>query len=227
MDNPFAYIKNIHLQVCTFLMALLTDNLGTDVLTFVAVFIIIVVFYFKKSYTYWSSRSVNSLPPEIPFGNMKEFVFLKTGLGLKLEQVYKRFKFLGLRYGGFYFMTKPVFVPLDPEIIKSILVRDFNSFTDHGNHTNEEVDPMSGNMFSLRGNKWRRIRAKVAPTLTPGKMKMMFQTLLDCSQGLINFLDDIAREEKVVDMKDCMSRYLKKLFWICDFHFYLNVLGLP
>lgn len=207
-NTKFCFLP-IYLLDCSSDMALFASSFYMDALTLSFFLITITIIYFKKCYTYWSDRGVHCIPPELPFGNMKEIVLQKINFGLSMAEVYTRFKSLRLRYGGFYFMASPIFVPIDPELIKSIMVKDFNTFTDHGNYTNEEVDPMSGNLFSLRGNKWRNIRAKITPTLTPGKMKMMFQTLVDCSKELLNVLDEISCKGKVVDMKDCMSRYIQ------------------
>lgn len=38
---------------------------------------------------------------------------------------------------------RPFFVPLDVEVIKRILTKDFNHFTDRGLYYNEKDDPLS------------------------------------------------------------------------------------
>lgn len=39
-------------------------------------------------------------------------------------------------------MARPYFVPLDCEMVKQIMTRDFNHFTDRGLYFNEKDDPL-------------------------------------------------------------------------------------
>jgi cytochrome P450 family 6 len=45
---------------------------------------------------------------------------------------------------GFYNLTQPVYVVLDPKVVKQILVKDFNYFVNRGVYVNEENEPLSG-----------------------------------------------------------------------------------
>jgi len=77
-----------------------------------------------------------------------------------------------------------MFVFRDPDIIKNVLVKDFLSFHDRGLFMDEEIEPMTGNLFFLGGISWRNLRVKLTPTFTSGKMKMMFQILFDCGHAI-------------------------------------------
>jgi len=69
----------------------------------------------------------------------------------------------------------------------------------------EEPEPLAGHLFFLPGNRWRYLRYELSPNLTSGKMKMMFQTLVDCGLELGTIL-----EKSLV-----MKRLLKsKLSWL-------------
>lgn len=52
------------------------------------------------------------------------------------------FTLTGWKFVGIFFGLKPVFMPLDLEIVKNILIKDFNHFTDRGEYINEKDDPI-------------------------------------------------------------------------------------
>jgi len=60
----------------------------------------------------------------------------------------------GYKYGGVFNFRKPVLLIRDPEIVKSILVKDFNSFHDNDFESLLDVDPLLGrNPFFLAGER--------------------------------------------------------------------------
>lgn len=45
---------------------------------------------------------------------------------------------------GFYNFFQPVYVVIDPELAKAVMVKDFNSFVNRGGFVNEETEPLTG-----------------------------------------------------------------------------------
>lgn len=64
----------------------------------------------------------------------------------------------------------------------------------------------AAHLFALGGTKWKNLRAKISPTFTSGKLKGMFQTLVDCSLLLENFIKDHDNREPI-DIKYVLSKY--------------------
>lgn len=58
-----------------------------------------------------------------------------------LDDYYKQFKGKGPAVGLFYFV-KPLLLPLEPEIIRSILTSDFDCFQNRLLYYNKEDDPI-------------------------------------------------------------------------------------
>jgi cytochrome P450 family 6 len=92
-------------------------------------------------------------------------------------------------------------------MIKSILVKDFLHFHDHGTYFDEENDPLSAHLFMLTGQKWRNLRTKLTPTFTAGKMKMMFQILVDCGDELRACLEQSAANGDIIEVKDILAKF--------------------
>jgi hypothetical protein len=59
----------------------------------------------------------------------------------------------GYKCGGVFKFSQPVVLLRDPELVKTVLVKEFSSFQDNDFHSNVDVDPLFGrNPFVLRGN---------------------------------------------------------------------------
>ena len=62
----------------------------------------------------------------------------------------------------------------DPELIKLILVKDFNVFHNRKSGSKIKHEIISKNLFDAEDQFWKRIRTLVTPTFTSGKMKKMY-----------------------------------------------------
>ena len=206
-------------------MACLFGTLVLDV-GFLAVCVLAGIYvYFKVSFNYWKKRNVPYAKPTFPFGNFGDMLFLKASIGHLFEKIYKELD--GEKYGGTYALTKPGFIFRDPDIIKNVLVKDFSSFHDRGFYMDEELEPLSGNLLVLPGKRWRNLRVKLSPTFTSGKIKMMFQTLVDCGIELGSILEEGACNEEVIEIKDILARYSTDVISSCAFGIQCNCLKNP
>lgn len=68
-----------------------------------------------------------------------------------------------MTFPGTHQFYQRTLVICDPELIKRICVVDFQHFVDRGFFFNKDVDPLAGSVLFLRGNEWRRLRAKISP----------------------------------------------------------------
>lgn len=116
---------------------------------------------------------------------------------------------------------------MDPDLIKNFLVKDFEHFQDHGFPFDEDVDPLGANLFMLNGDKWKTLRSKLSPTFTSGKLKMMFQTLFECGQELEKYLEEPAKVEGILDVKEVLARFTTDVIASCAFGIQCNCLRNP
>jgi cytochrome P450 family 6 len=96
-----------------------------------------------------------SINPTIPFGDEKKLIVREYNIGEKFEEFYENFKARGLKHGGVHVGVKPFYIPIDPELVKHILLKD----------------PLTELILSMEDNRWKNTRAKLTPTFTPGKIK--------------------------------------------------------
>jgi cytochrome P450 family 6 len=205
-------------------MVFIFETLVLDVWA-VAVCVLAVVYVYFKVSNYWKKRNVPYVKPNFPFGNFADAVFLRKTISHVQEDFYKKLD--GEKYGGIYALSIPMFIVRDPDIIKNMLVKDFPNFHNRGFFSDEEMEPLTGHLFLLSGKRWRNLRVKLSPTFTSGKMKMMFQTFLDCGQELGNILEKIACNKEVIEIKDILARYSTDVISSCAFGIQCNCLKNP
>jgi cytochrome P450 family 6 len=181
--------------------------------------------YFRASFSYWKKRGVPTLKPTPPFGDLSDAIFTEKNVQRVVNEFYKDFD--GQKFGGIYSFATPSLLLRDPEIIKNVLVKDFDKFHSRGVLINEEKEPLQGHLFSLSGSKWRNLRAKVSPTFTSGKMKMMFPTLVECGKELQLCLEPLASKGEILEIKDLLARYSTDIIASCAFGIQCNSLKNP
>ena len=101
---------------------------------------------------------------------------------------------------------RPLLMINDPDLIRIILVKEFNKFTDRGLYHNEKVDPLTGNLFFLGGERWRYLRAKLSPTFTSGKLKQMFPLMKEVGDELIKVTNEMMKKDNEIDLKALVAR---------------------
>ncbi|CAH1159589.1 unnamed protein product [Phaedon cochleariae] len=181
-----------------------------DILTIAYIVIVLltsVYAYSKWTYTYWKRRGLEYLEPEFFYGSNKDLIQRKLGIGDHFANVYNSFKSRGLKCGGLFMFFKPVFMPVDLDLVKTIMQKNFDNFRNHALFVNEKVDPLAGHLFNLEDEKWRKIRSKLTPTFTSGKMKMMFHTMVACTSGLETILERHSNIQEPIEIKDLVSRF--------------------
>lgn len=187
--------------------------------------LLLIAGYVKFVFTYWERKKFPSLPPQIPFGNLKTVIQQKLSFGEFTRSVYEHYK---APYLGLYMLFRPVLLVSDAELVKRVLVSDFDHFVDRGVHFDEENDPVGANLFGMQGQEWKDMRAKLSPTFTSGKLKNMFQPIEEKTQLLQKHLDElIDTETEEVPLKKAMIRMNLSIIASVFFGFELNAFDNP
>nr|UYU26122.1 cytochrome P450 6BQ22 [Propylea japonica] len=159
----------------------------------------------RRQYSFWKDRGVLTPPISYVWGNYREIALQKKCFSEQLHEFYDYFKSKGVPHGGVYTFTSPVYIPVDIDIVKSILQTDFDHFAERGIYTNQEDDPLSANLFTLDEHKWKPLRTQFSPAFSSAKLRMMYDLLVQCATDLEVELDKF--DGKSLDMKELIGRY--------------------
>lgn len=162
--------------------------------------------YFKQIFGYWEHQGFPYIKPKFPFGNLASVALGKSSFGIRIYELYKKST---ERIVGIYLFFQPALLVRDAELVKHILVSDFDSFHDRGVYYNPS-DPFTENIFAMPGQKWKAIRMKLTPIFTTGKMKGMLPTIISNGENLQKYLKPMADKNEIVPIKDILSRYKKR-----------------
>ncbi|NP_001165974.1 cytochrome P450 6CK7 [Nasonia vitripennis] len=157
-------------------------------------------------YNYWNRYNVPNETPSIPLGNVSiDYLRGKIHFAGFIDSIYNKFKHH--RFYGVYVFQRPILCINDPELIKLILVKDFDLFADRGWFYDGKVDPMSSHLFLLPSEKWKRLRIKFSPIFTSGKLRRMYPYLVEISKHMIKTCDAELKTTDIVDVNDMLARY--------------------
>lgn len=112
-------------------------------------FITVGYFYLKNKMNYWKNRGVACDEPSLLLGSL-DGVGTKIHFSTNIQVIYEKHK-IGNKMCGFYLLQSPRLIIIDLDLIKNILIKDFNNFVDRGVYNNAEVDPLSAHLFAIEG----------------------------------------------------------------------------
>nr|XP_015838024.1 PREDICTED: cytochrome P450 9e2-like [Tribolium castaneum] len=159
----------------------------------------------KKKNEYWIKKGVKQGSPVLIFGDKWRAIAHNESLADMVQKIYNVGP--GDRYCGAYDFMSPALVLKDPELIKDILVKDFDHFVDHKRVIPEGSDPIwDKNLFFLTGQKWRDMRSTLSPVFTGSKMRFMFNLI---AKSADQFVQHFVKQEETliqIEMKDACAR---------------------
>ncbi|XP_021267471.1 cytochrome P450 3A29-like isoform X4 [Numida meleagris] len=110
------------------------------------------------------------------------------------------------RIWGIFEGRQPVMAILDPNLIKTILVKECYSV-----FTNRRFFGPRGRLesalFVAADDQWKRIRTVLSPTFTSGKLKEMFPIVKSYGDKLVKNIEKKVANEELLDMKNIFGAY--------------------
>lgn len=156
-------------------------------------------------------------PEEVPFLGLFGLNFFKqVPMNILAKELYNLNK--NAKYVGFRMLLTPGIVVRDLDLIKSVLVKNFDHFADHKKVVDEESDPLFGkNLAFLNGDRWKQVRNFLSPSFTSSKLRTMFELMSSCADNFSKHFVKSYASAEAVDMKDIFTRYTNDVIATCAF----------
>ncbi|XP_041980887.1 cytochrome P450 6B1-like [Aricia agestis] len=173
--------------------------------------LLIIHYYFTRTFSYWKNRKIVYQKPVPFFGNLKNAATRKENLTVTYKGVYDAFP--QEKIVGFFRMTTPCLMIRDLEVIKHILLKDFDSFEDRGIEFSDEG--LGTNLFHANAETWRVLRNKFTPLFTTTKLKNMMHLMTERCDLFMKHLRDTSQTEHEIHL--LCQRYTMSTIAACAF----------
>ncbi|KAK8764669.1 hypothetical protein V5799_032723 [Amblyomma americanum] len=166
--------------------------------------------YAARNRNFWKNQDVVHEKFSLIVGPARRLLFEPICLS---DQA--RYRKMG-RLFGIYEGGKPCLVVAEPDLVKQVLVKDFQLLP---NRTLTSTgDAIFDNMMALtRIETWRRIRPAVSPAFSTGKLRKMNTLIQECARVTCEHLKVAAEKEDDVDVKQFYGHYSLDVIASCAF----------
>ncbi|XP_078037575.1 putative cytochrome P450 6a14 [Augochlora pura] len=196
---------------------------GFEILCGVVAVLFLIYYYLTSTYDFWKKRGVPGPKPLPLFGNVAPVMLSKLSMAQYIREVYRKYKSEPLI--GLFIRRQPLLVVNDPELMKTVLIKDFTKFSDRGMTVNEAAEPLSQHLFFLEPERWRPLRTRLSPVFTSGKLKEMFFMIVDCANNLEKRLETVAAKGDPFDCRELTTRFTVDVIGCCAFGINMNTVS--
>ncbi|GFY50946.1 cytochrome P450 3A8 [Trichonephila inaurata madagascariensis] len=189
------------------------DSSIQTILTYTIIFCIIYIWirWRRRKLMIFVDLGIPGPPPHILFGNILE-LNRKGPFRCHKEWIEKYGKIVGFFHG-----MKPILLVAEPDLLKKILIKDFNLFSDRPEsiplRVRSFVDSiipatsiMDNLLISLKGEKWRNVRSILSPTFSANKLKMMIPAVNQVCDKALSVLEKECQRGETIDILDMLQR---------------------
>ncbi|XP_077507782.1 cytochrome P450 3A24-like [Amblyomma americanum] len=170
--------------------------------TFVAIVFATLFIWRKRKFSVLKELGVPGPEPSLLFGNLLEI--RRRGTAACFDDWIKK-------YGsvcGFYNGALPFLLVSDIDILKKVQIEDFHNFAQRGTVFNVEPLPDYRHKLIVTApvSRWRELRAVLSPAFTTKKLSQIFVTMDECSDILIEKLEEKQATGQALELTSFLKR---------------------
>ncbi|XP_041979466.1 cytochrome P450 9e2-like [Aricia agestis] len=177
---------------------------------------IFLIFYINHitKINHFKNRDIKYIEPNILVGNLWPRLSCKKSYFETQLDIYNHFK--GERYAGYFEGSKLVLYILDPDLLKAVMIKDFDYFVNRvAMPSNKRKQYLNRMILDLKNDEWKSVRTLVTPTFSSFRLKNMYPLMQNSSRKLLGYLEKIDCSE--VEIKEVMGYYTLDVIGACAF----------
>ncbi|XP_063369398.1 cytochrome P450 6B5-like [Cydia amplana] len=169
--------------------------------------------HFTKFNDYWLKRNVRGPKPTFFFGNIKDSVLRKKPVGVVFKEIYDAYP--EEKVVGFFRMRSPDLLVRDLDVVKCVLMKDFDIFTDRGKEYSKSG--LGANLFHADSATWRVLRKRFSPMFTSGKLRNMSYLLTERGDRFVEYIDRIIQKSTEQEIHGLTQKFTQSAITACVF----------
>nr|XP_055195914.1 cytochrome P450 3A12 [Nyctereutes procyonoides] len=189
--------------------------------TWLLLAISLVLLYLYGTYTHGIFKKLG-IPGPTPLPFVGTALGYRNGFSVFDKRCFRKYG----RMWGFYDGRQPVLAITDPDMIKTVLVKEcYSVFTNR--RSLGPVGFMKSAISLSEDEEWKRMRTLLSPTFTTGKLKEMFPIIGQYGDVLVSNLRKEAEKGKAINLKDVFGAYSMDVITSTSFGVNIDSLNHP
>lgn len=160
-------------------------------------------YYFTRTFNHWKEKNVKGPKPIPFFGNYIDVFLRRKHPGMLFDEVYKQYP--DEKVVGLYRMVSPTLLIRDLDIVKQVLIKDFDSFPDRGVYYSKKL--CGDNLFHADLTVMKVLRKQLTSVFTPNKFKAIFHGLAGRADKFIDYIENTTIKEPELNVLPVFRRY--------------------
>ncbi|XP_072169147.1 cytochrome P450 3A14-like [Diadema setosum] len=170
--------------------------------------VLLFVLHDSWSHTYWWRKGVIYEPALPILGNTVLFMGLRKTLDILRAKH-------GRVYGIFSF-TIPMLVVGELDLLRHILVKNFDNFHNRPMLTRNNEELKHG-IAALRDERWREVRNVLTPTFSASKMKLMSSLVNETADKMVLNIGNKQKKNGFIECQDIFGAFVMDTIGSCAF----------
>ncbi|CAF1067416.1 unnamed protein product [Brachionus calyciflorus] len=134
------------------------------------------------------------------------------------------------KYGktfGYFEGSTPVVETTDTQLLKSILIKDFNLFINRRVIEAINFEPFDHFLTLIKDDEWKNVRAILSTMFTSGKLKSMSELMINCTNELNKHFKNLTDGDGIFYVRDYFGGLSLNVICSCCFGFSIDSIKEP